>query len=308
MSDPTRSRTPAIVAAVDVGSNTIKVSVARKKGDDLDELLADAQTVRLSAGLEATGRIDPQRAEMAIACLLQFAAAAREVGASGFIGVATEVLRVANNGEELLARIALETPWRLKVISGDEEARLTYAGIRLSLQGAVSAVVADIGGASTELISATGDAAEGFISIKIGSGRLTDRFVRNDPPTNDQLRDCREAALTTLGAADFRAPAPLERLLVTGGTGLYLSALVGGDSGIPPARLAMARQTLLGFPSAILSDFLHIPVERAKVLPAGVAVVEAMTELWRPRELQMTASGIRRGLLLRYFAGESDQG
>lgn len=290
-----------VVAAIDVGSNTIKMTVARRDGQELDELYSDARTVRLSAGIERTGAIAPEREDAAIACLADFAAAAKQAGATAFIGVATEVIRVASNGAAFLARARAETPWRIDLISGDDEAALTFAGARAAVAGVASAVIADIGGASTELIAVANGEAGGFISLPVGSGRLTDRYVKDDPPAAEDVRRCQDAASAAIRGSAFTAPAPLERLLVTGGTGIYLGALVGGAPRFPPARVDVALQTLKGFPSAILSDVLRIPVERARVLPAGVAVVAAMIDLWTPAEVAVSESGVRRGLLLRYF-------
>lgn len=302
MTDQSDGRIGQIVAVVDVGSNTIKMTVAQWGDQTLIELAGDARTVRLSAGIERTGAISPERADAALACLIDFANAARHAGATVFIGVATEVVRIANNGIAFLDRVAAQTPWRLNVISGDEEAVLTYEGAKAEVGDVSTAVIADIGGASTELIAVTGDAASGFISLPIGSGLLTDRFVVGDPPANDELRRCREAASDYLRDASFTAPSPLRRLLVTGGTGIYLGALVEGKQRFGPQDLTIATRTLLGFPSAIISDVLGIPIERAHVLPAGLALVEAMVARWSPAEIGVTESGIRRGLLHRYFA------
>ena len=302
MSERRAASAGPVVAAADVGSNTIKMTVARWDGHGLDELASDARTVRLSAGIEQTGVIAPERQEAAIACLVEFATAAQGVGATVFIGVATEVVRIAGNGAALLARVAQETPWRLDVISGDDEASLTFAGARADAAGVASAVIADIGGASTELIAVANGEAGGFISLPVGSGRLTDRYVKHDPPGADEVARCRDAASDAVLQSEFTAPSPLGRLLVTGGTGIYLGALVGGEQRFPPTKVAIAMQTLKSFPSAILSDVLRVPVERARVLPAGVAMVAAMIDLWSPAEIAVTESGVRRGLLLRYFA------
>lgn len=296
-----------IVAAVDVGSNTIKMTVGQWDGHSLSELLGDARTVRLSGGIEQSGSISHEREAAALACLTDFANAARHAGATEFIGVATEVVRVAANGAAFLNQVKARTPWRLDVISGDEEAALTFAGVKPEVGGVATALIADIGGGSTELIAVVGGETSAFVSLPIGSGRLTDRFVTNDPPAINELQRCRDAVSDCLGGAEFAAPAPLQRLLVTGGTGIYLGALVGGEQRFPPDRIALAAQTLGSFPSAIVSDVLRIPIERARLLPAGVAVVDSMIALWSPREVAVTESGIRRGLLLRYFGGMGEK-
>lgn len=302
MADQGAGASGPVVAAVDVGSNTIKMTVAGWDGRSLVERYVDARTVRLSAGIEQNGAIAPEREEAALACLADFAAAARHADATVFIGVATEVLRVATNGAAFLGRVEAETPWRLDIISGDEEATLTFEGARAEVADVTTAIIADVGGASTELIAVVAGKAGEFVSLPTGSGRLSDRYISNDPPSSKETAHCGEAATAVFRESRFSAPAPLRRLLVTGGTGIYLGALVGGEARFPPERVAGAMKTLRGFPSAVLSDVLHIPVERARVLPAGVAVVEAMIALWSPAEIAVTESGVRRGLLMRFFS------
>lgn len=302
MSDGAGACNEPTVAAVDLGSNTVKMTVSCWDGHAVREIASDARTVRLSAGIEQSGSIAPEREGAALACLHDFAAAARALGATVFIGVATEVVRIAANGPSFLARVAAETPWNLTVITGDDEAALTFEGARERVRDVPRAVIADIGGASTELIAVTDGTAAGSISLPIGSGRPTDRFLTGDPPAEEALARCRTAAAAAIGERGFTAPAPLVRLLVTGGTGIYLGSLLGGEERFSPDRVSVAMQTLRSFPSSIVSDVLRIPVERARVLPAGVAVVEAMIARWSPAEIMVTESGVRRGLLLRYFA------
>jgi exopolyphosphatase / guanosine-5'-triphosphate,3'-diphosphate pyrophosphatase len=292
------------VAAFDIGSNSIKMTVGRDDGaKGVDEFLWRSATVRLGAGIEQTGRLADDRIDASLAVLRQFAADARQAGAGRLIGVATEATRVAENGEAFLDRVRDEIGLEIKSISGDREAELTFRGLKETLDFDGDAVVADVGGGSTELISAIEGTFQWGRSIPLGSGRLTDRLVAGDPPTMAELAACRAAAGTAV--AGLALPAgPIDRLIVVGGTGEYLVRLVpsGGPASIDDLDQILERLTTV--PAAELAQVLEIPEARAHVLPAGIAIVRELAELTRPRAIEGARSGIRTGLLLAAFAGE----
>ncbi len=292
------------VAAFDIGSNSIKMTVARPMGaDGLEEFLWRSATVRLGAGIEESGRLADDRIEAALGALRQFAGEAREAGAERLIGVATEATRVAANGEEFLARVRSDTGLELKAISGDREAELTFRGLKASLNLDGDVVVADVGGGSTEVISAIGGTFRWGRSIPLGSGRLTDRLVRSDPPTSEAIAACRAAAGKALD--DLALPeGPIDRLLAVGGTGEYFIRLVPAGRPATIADLDDVLKRLTATPAAELSVKLEIPEARARVLPAGVAIVREIAERTRARAIEGARSGIRTGLLLAAFAGE----
>jgi exopolyphosphatase / guanosine-5'-triphosphate,3'-diphosphate pyrophosphatase len=300
--DGTASASP--VAAFDIGSNSIKMTVARPRGaDGVEEYLWRSATVRLGAGIEESGRLADDRIAAALDALRQFAGEAREAGAERLIGVATEATRVAANGEEFLTRVRSETGLELKAISGDREAELTFRGLKASLDLDGDVVVADVGGGSTEVITATAGTFGWARSIPLGSGRLTDRLVRSDPPTTEELVACREAAGKALDGLAL-PEGPIDRLLAVGGTGEYFIRLV------PPGRPATIDDLddvltrLTTTPAAELAAKLEIPEARARVLPAGVAIVREIAGRTRARAIEGARSGIRTGLLLAAFAGE----
>jgi exopolyphosphatase/guanosine-5'-triphosphate,3'-diphosphate pyrophosphatase len=294
----------APVAAFDVGSNSIKMTVGRPDGAaGVEEFLWRSATVRLGEGIERTGRLADDRVEAALKVLREFAADARQAGAARLIGVATEATRVATNGEAFLERVVNETGLELKTISGDRETELTFRGLKATLNLDGDVVVADVGGGSTEVISAPDGTFRSGRSIPLGSGRLTDRLVHEDPPSRDEVAACREAAGVAL--SDLTLPeAPIDRLIVVGGTGEYLIRLVpsGGPATIEDLDDVIGRLTSTR--AAELAAVLEIAEARARVLPAGVAIVRELAERTRPRAIEGAKSGIRTGLLLAAFAGE----
>jgi exopolyphosphatase/guanosine-5'-triphosphate,3'-diphosphate pyrophosphatase len=292
------------VAAFDIGSNSIKMTVGRPDGaHGVGEFLWRSATVRLGEGIERTGRLSEDRIEAALKALRAFAAEAREAGAERLVGVATEATRVAANGEEFLARVRDETGLELKAISGDRETELTFRGLKATLDLDGDVVVADVGGGSTEVITASEGTFRWGRSIPLGSGRLTDRLVHDDPPNGEEIAACREASGTALSELELPA-GPIDRLIVVGGTGEYLVRLVPSGRPATVQELDDVLERLTSTRAATLADELEIPEARARVLPAGVAIVRELAERTRPRSVEGARSGIRTGLLLAAFAGE----
>jgi exopolyphosphatase / guanosine-5'-triphosphate,3'-diphosphate pyrophosphatase len=294
---------PAI-AAFDIGSNTIKMTVARQDSlEHLTEFLWRSETVRLGAGIDQSGRLADDRIEAAAKTIARFAQEARENGATRLIGVATEATRVAANGQDFLDRVQTESGIELRTISGDQEAELTFRGLAATTNLDGRLLVADIGGASTELIAADNKRVEFSQSLPLGSGRLTDRHVKSDPPTRFELTACHDEAVQQLRSLRKDLGAR-ERLIAVGGTGEFLIPLIPHNDG---ATVQDVDDVLAFFETVTAEELaarLKIPIARARVLPAGVVIVRALADLTCPSVIEGAMSGIRTGLLLAAFAGE----
>jgi exopolyphosphatase/guanosine-5'-triphosphate,3'-diphosphate pyrophosphatase len=286
-----------VLAAVDVGSNSIKMTVARSDGaGGLLVLDAASETVRLGTGVASTGMLAEDRVAAALATLTDFANRARTHGASQLIGVATEATRSASNGPAFLDQVR-EIGWEIAAISGDDEAALTFRGLALEVDLSGWVVAVDIGGGSTEVIIAQDREIVFSRSFVLGSGTLTEQFVTTDPPANDDLATCTLHAITTL--ADVKPPASERiRLVATGGTGEYLGRLVPDAEHISPAEIDQARAVCTETTAADLAERIGIPEARARVLPAGIAIVQAVVARVQPSAIEVAQSGIRTGMLL----------
>lgn len=304
---PESRRAPASqapIAAFDIGSNSIKMSVAELDGHGkLNEVLALSQTVRLGQGIEATGRLADDRIAAAMSALADFSAQARTVGAVRLLGVATEATRVAENGEAFLTRLRDELGIEIQSISGDREAMLTFLGLAASISLEGSVAVADIGGGSTEIILAREGNFVSGSSIPLGSGRLTDRFIHHDPPQADELHECERRAADALKPVLSAIPR-IDRLIAIGGTGEYLQFLIPNGEPVTMERIEQVIDRLTMTTSADLAREIGIAEARAKVLPSGIAVVQACARALLPERIEVARSGIRTGLLLAAFAGE----
>lgn len=296
------SPNPDVIAAFDIGSNSIKMTIAKRAGAGIEELAVRSETTRLGQGVDETGVLAEDRMAAAMKALEGFSALARSLGASRLIGVATEATRSAANGQAFLDRVAAETGIVVNAISGEREAELTFLGLDglVDLDGDVA--VADIGGGSTEIIVARDRHVSFSKSFPLGSGRLTERFVTHDPPTTVELDAVRRFAESELSSAPFIGQSAA-RLYITGGTGEFSFRLIAPKTAAHARDIDAMLTRLARMSSRELASVIEIPLARAKVLPAGVAVVRALAELVRPSEIRAAQSGIRRGLLLAGFAG-----
>lgn len=290
---------PTIVAAFDIGSNSIKMTVASVSSNGgIDELYSATKTVRLGEGIDRTGSIASDRVEAAMEALNDMSGRAKASGAARLIGVATEAVRIASNGAEFLERVLREAGVSTVTISGDSEASLAYTGLLADYDLTGTIVMADIGGASTELVFGSGGDVHWSKSFPIGSGRLTDSFVVSDPPTVEDLNDCQKSAAKTLAEAPF-GDHPGAHLMITGGTGEYLGRLVSDINAINEEEIIRALHLVTTLTADDLAQRVEIPPMRARVLPAGIAIVAAIVDRLKPAAISGARSGLRTGLLLQ---------
>jgi len=299
--------TSRVIAVIDFGSNTLKLTVASVADDGtIETAIERSDTLRIGAGIEQTGRIDDERADRALAVLAKFQQLGEKAGAEAFIGVATEAFRVATNGQDVLDRIASETRWQIAVISGDEEARLTFLGLAQYLPEHGSAAIVDVGGGSTEWIKAVDRVQVHAQSIPVGSGRLADRFFSENPPTRESLDLAANSASAIFADSLARLDPRVDVLYLSGGNGQYLERLRAeyaiGEA-LSVGAITSVLERLTQEPAEQLAEMLDMQLERARVLPAGAAIAFAAAKISTPTVIGAIPSGIRLGLLRDYLAG-----
>jgi exopolyphosphatase/guanosine-5'-triphosphate,3'-diphosphate pyrophosphatase len=285
------------VAAFDIGSNSIKMTVATvTENGAVTEGYSAIKTVRLGESVDRTGRLSEHRVSLALETLEEMAERARRDGVTRMIGVATEAVRVASNGADFLREVTRRTGIELTLISGDQEAALTYAGLASmrTLRGPV--VMVDIGGASTEVVAGDGPRIVQARSIPLGSGRLTDAYIQADPPTIEELGRAKQEAgalLEPLGLDRFGG----SQLILSGGTGEHLSQFLEHTDDLVVGEIANALSRMSTLTADELAAEVSIPPIRARVLPAGVAIALECAQRIEPRSIAASPSGLRIGLL-----------
>jgi exopolyphosphatase / guanosine-5'-triphosphate,3'-diphosphate pyrophosphatase len=303
-------------AAIDVGTNTVLLLVAERRGSTLAPLLERAEITRLGRGVDATGRLDPAAIRDTVAVLADYARAARELGAAGIACVATSAARDAANGAEFFEATRAAAGLVPEIISGDEEARLVYASARRDFGAGGPLAVLDVGGGSTEFIVGDGPAPRARRSLQVGAVRLTERHVRTDPPAPGEVAALREAARAALApVAEMAAGAsPLATRLV--GVAGTVTTLCAVEQALPVYDAEKVHGASLGLAQveALLARLAALPVKARAALPGmepkradvilagGVVVAEAMRLAGFDR-LTVSDRGVRWGLLYDRFPG-----
>ena len=309
------------VAAFDCGTNSLRLLLAGPgtggpDGTALDDLDRQTEIVRLGQGVDATGEFVPEALERTFAVTRRFAERVRAAGvpAARTRFVATSASRDARNREEFFAGIEELVGVRPDVISGDEEARLSFAGALSRIRPSAEPVlVMDVGGGSTELIvgSAAGEVASA-ISLDIGSVRLTERFLGAGPPAATALAAARERvdALLDSSGVDFDAVGTWVGVAGTATT------LAGVHLGLETYDRARVHGSTIPLPEldALASRLSHMDVEQIKALPsmhpgradvvtAGALIASRVAARLHVTDLIVSESDILDGIALRLLQG-----
>lgn len=298
------------LAAIDIGTNTIRLLVATPViGSDgvvqLRPLTSRTATVRLGFGVEQSGRIAPERLARAVATVEGFRALAAQYGAAPVLVAATSAVRDAANGAELRERIAATSGLDVQIVAGEREAALTFMGATAGESLVGTLLVADLGGGSLELIVARGGTITKAESLQIGSGRLTERHVRDDPPDQAAIATVEADARAALATFARGVPA-IARGIIVGGTATSLLVLVPRPAEtrtLTHRRLTAAAALLTGAPAAALAAETGLDPERVRTLPAGVGIIRALLHVFDLPAASIGSGGIREGLLLEHVRG-----
>jgi len=296
-----------LYAAVDCGTNSVRLLVCRRSGGRLIELDRRLHLTRLGQGVDATGRFHPDALARTLAAMADFGAELDELGVQHRRVVATSAARDAANSAEFFAGVRARLGVDAEVIPGEEEARLSYAGALSALPDVAQPVlVMDIGGGSTELVPGSDVGPTRAVSLDVGSVRLRERFLHSDPPVPAEIgaaRDQVDALLDSCGI-DF---ASVASWVGVGGTVTSLSALAQGLPSYDRARVhgsVLARADL----AALTGRLLELPIAQVVTLPTMVpgradvicagALICATVARRVPAELFVSEADILDGIVL----------
>lgn len=318
MSTPAASPPPRRVAAIDIGTNTVLLLVAERDADGRARAVEERATItRLGQGVDATRRLAPEAVARTIACLEEYALVAKATGVVAARVVGTSAMRDAAGGEELRGRIHELFGVEARVLTGDEEAAVTFLGALSGMpsdapgepaEQAAEVTVFDIGGGSTEVVTAVpGQPARFARSYDVGSVRLTERLAPFDEPlsSGDRAR-LRQAAAEALAGAPRLAPDVVP--VGIAGTVTTLAAVHLGLVTYDGARVHGARLTrgeleavverLAGLTLAERKAVAGLSPARADVIVAGGYVVLAVLDALGVAALRVSDRGVRWGVAL----------
>jgi exopolyphosphatase/guanosine-5'-triphosphate,3'-diphosphate pyrophosphatase len=310
------------LAAIDVGSNSVHMVIAEARHDGRFEVIDRVkEMVRLGRRTFTSGRLERVSMDLAVRALKNFVRLARLRRVERIRAVATSAVREARNRDAFIARIRRETGLRVRVISGDEEARLIFNAVRqaLGLDGGPHLLV-DIGGGSVELALARDGQAQWMASLPLGVARLTERYLASDPPTASQVRRLEKHLERQLDALMRKARrAGVERAIGTSGTINALVAMVrvarDGEQerlhGLSAAAgdIRRLRERLLKLEAAERAELPGADPKRSDLLPAAAVLTDFILERAGVRELSACTWALREGILLAMVnAGARAQG
>jgi exopolyphosphatase/guanosine-5'-triphosphate,3'-diphosphate pyrophosphatase len=315
-------------AALDLGTNNCRLLIATPAGSGFRVVEAYSRIVRLGEGLSQSGRLSDAAMDRALAALKVSAEKVRRRRVVRLRAIATQACRSAENGQDFIERVAGETGLKLQVITPREEARLSVAGcVGLLDHNAEAALVVDVGGGSTELswVDLAGEAERtrpdgstppirAWLSVPIGVVTLAERFPEEEIPTDQWFRQMVEHVKAEIAA--FRRADSLREVFDSDrahlvGTSGAITSLAGMHLGLrrydrsqvdgiwmSRADCEAAAVRLMRLSARQRADQPCIGPDRADLVLAGAAILQAVQELWPCSRVRVADRGLREGILI----------
>ncbi len=313
---PETADSGALYASIDVGTNSVKLTVADLSGGGARRLVDRSASTRLGEGMQAQAwrlREVPMRRTLDV--LADFVANARELRVRQIAAVGTAALREAENRAEFLQRVQERCGLTIEVISGEEEARLSYLAVRRDphWRACGQLLVLDIGGGSTEIIQgdADSDRINSRWSANLGAVKLTERYLKSDPPTVLQLATANQIAAEEFAAMDLRPLDSAARLVGVGGTLTNLAAMEQAGCSDPEAlhgyalRADALETTIALLAARTVEERKQLPgldPARADIILGGAILLSQAMARVGATSLDVSTRGLRWGVLYDRFS------
>jgi exopolyphosphatase / guanosine-5'-triphosphate,3'-diphosphate pyrophosphatase len=307
------------LAAIDIGSNSCRLKIARIEKHRLRVLHQDREVTRLGASVFESGMISPDAMANTLRALKRFYKAVQAAGADRVRAVATAALRDARNAQAFVAWVKSETGWDLEIISGLEEARLIHRGVMLEPRTQGRCLLVDLGGGSCEITLSERKRIVETVSLPLGAVRLTEEFLRElDPPSPEDIARMKRFIRRELGRAGKRF-GQLSRVpvIATSGTAAALvqaSAVITKSGGKPVkpskrmegiAETRMLRRLATKLPKMNNQERSRLPgvgPRRAEIIVAGAEVYAELLEHLELTGFRYSDLGLRDGVLAQMLA------
>ena len=303
-----------ILAAVDIGSNSVRLKIARLSGRRLRPVHEDREVTRLGEAVFQTGFLSPDAMANTIKVLRRFHRACQRFATDSVRVVATSALRDARNSRAFLEWVRSATGWRVNIISGLEEARLIHLGLVSSMKiGDAPALMIDLGGGSCELTISIGGHIRETVSLPLGAVRLTNEFLHHDPPRKSELESLRGFITRELRRVATRIiKLRIAAVIATSGTAASLAAVCQALSKNEASSVTRAQMKRIAKRIAKSNvdqrrRLNGIGPRRAEIIVAGAIVYSELLQQCHLRGFRYSPLGLRDGLLAQ-MAAEHDRG
>ena len=288
----------ARVAAVDLGTNSTRLLVADVGGGRVADVTRETRVTRLGEGVDERRRLLPVPITRVRNTLTDYRRTAEQLGAEQTLAIATSAVRDAENGEAFLGEVEWSYGFVTRLLSGHDEALLTYRGVTSERPLGAGTLIVDLGGGSTELIAGEPDGVRWHDSLDIGSVRLTERFLPSDPPTQQELAACAAAVQALLAE---RVPDEIrERTTAAVGVAGTITTLaaLAGESPLTADALSRQLDRLARLPLVERRRLASLDPERAPVIVAGAVIAHETLAFFGLDELAVSGRDILDGAAL----------
>jgi len=294
-------------AIIDIGTNSTLLLIAEKSGGSVRIIEDIAIVTKLGEGLSKSGLISDIASKRTLNALAEYQRLCTDHSAEEIIVLGTAALRNAKNARDFCLIVKKKLGLEVEIISGEEEARLTFAASSQDFGDNIRVV--DIGGGSTEVIEGGKDGEVKCESLPIGCLNLTEQFLKNDSPSEDEINNLRTTIRKELNDSQFGFHN--SRLIATAGTATTLMAmklkLRKYDRDTVHGKILSVdwlHDTILDLKSKTAGErklIVGLPADRADVITAGAIILDEVAQRFGENEILISDAGIRWGILYRRF-------
>lgn len=299
------------IASIDLGSNTVLLLIAKVTDSEIKTIKNFYRAPRISKNLKKGEPFPDENIERLYKTLDEYQKIIEEYNCKTVLAAATNAFRIASNGKHIAKEINERYGWKLNIISGEEEARLSFVGSAYPFEDGKSKSLIDIGGGSTEIISGNKTEILYRKSFPLGVVYLTEKYLKHNPPLDSEL-----SAMEKETAEKFRELKSVSEL------GEYTIAIAGTPTTLACIKMNIklydenvVDNTLLNFndisrlydrlknmtSKEILVNFGQVVEGREDLITAGAGILKVFMELTEIRELHVNSRGLRYGLILDYL-------
>ncbi|MHB1605865.1 MAG: Ppx/GppA phosphatase family protein [Leptospirales bacterium] len=302
------------IAIIDIGSNSMRLEILARRGADYWLIEKQKETARISSGMYNETMITPASLERAKAALTRFSSLISYHRVDYVRCVATSAVRDAKNQSAVLKSLTDVFPYKIEVLSGDDEAFYSFFGVRNSIE-MTDGLVFDVGGGSTEFIRVEGGRMESVCTLPLGAVRLSEMFFRkNGSPTSSEWKKLEKHIERILSQTPSSIIPTVPHTVGVGGTVRQLARISQRSLKYPFYPLvhqySMTRKEVERIVSLVRenpvsqrSESLGVPKDRSDILPAGVLLISKIMDFARSETLTVSQQGLRYGLFMEYCLG-----
>jgi exopolyphosphatase/guanosine-5'-triphosphate,3'-diphosphate pyrophosphatase len=300
-------------AAIDIGSNSCRLKIARVVQHQLKVLHEDREVTRLGGSVFETGLVSPESMAATLEALKRFYRATQLHGADKVRAVATAAMRDARNARAFLAWVRDETGWDVEIISGLEEGRLIHRGIMSNELGTAGrCLLIDVGGGSCEISLSEHKRIKETVSVPLGAVRLTEEFLQSDPPSKEDIARLKQFIARELRKAERRVqPVEVQTVIATSGTAAALSEAshivdkqrsAKKNSTTATRNVRKLTEKLTKMTNEERMSVQGVGPRRSEIIVAGAHVFAELLEFYRLPGFRYSPMGLRDGILAQMLA------